>query len=156
MKKYLILFILISQSLFSKALGTFGSWTAYEIEIGKNKMCYMATTPIKSEGNYKKRDASVLMVTHDKSTKAYDIISFTAGFNYKAGSVPTAQIDKNKPQKLDVQEDTAWMSDKMISAMKNGNRLVLNGVSKRGTKIKDTISLKGFTKAYQAISKACK
>ena len=39
--------------------------------------------------------------------------------------------------------------------MKKGNRMVVKGTSSRGTLTTDTFSLKGFTKAYGAIGKAC-
>jgi hypothetical protein len=37
-----------------------------------------------------------------------------------------------------------------------GAAMVVVGTSERGTKTTDTYSLKGFTAAYGAISKACK
>ena len=39
--------------------------------------------------------------------------------------------------------------------MKNGARVKVKSVSARDTKVKDTYSLIGFTKALEAINKAC-
>ena len=44
----------------------------------------------------------------------------------------------------------------IVAAMKRGSRMIVDGVSSRGTKTKDTYSLTGFTSAYKAISNKCK
>ena len=55
----------------------------------------------------------------------------------------------------------AWAEDEekddlLIQAMKRGTTMVVKGISSRGTKTKDTYSLKGFTASYEAINKVCK
>ena len=40
--------------------------------------------------------------------------------------------------------------------MKRGEKMTVEGVSYRGTKTKDTYSLRGFTGAYRAISAKCR
>ena len=69
-------------------------------------------------------------------------------------------IDKNKAIELKRHEDSAWAKDsatdeKLVAEMKKGSTAVLLGTSARGTKTTDTFSLKGFSKAYDAINKAC-
>jgi hypothetical protein len=54
----------------------------------------------------------------------------------------------------------AWAADgaadlALSQAVRNGSKMVVTGESSRGTKTTDTYSLKGSTKAYEAISKAC-
>ena len=44
----------------------------------------------------------------------------------------------------------------MVALMKSGDRMIVDGVSAKGTKTKDTYSLKGFTGAYKAISAKCR
>ena len=44
---------------------------------------------------------------------------------------------------------------KLVNAMKRGERMIVDGVSSRGTATKDTYSLKGFMRAYKAISAKC-
>ena len=44
----------------------------------------------------------------------------------------------------------------MVRAMRVGKKLVIQGVSSRGTKTKDSYSLFGFTAAHNAINKACR
>ena len=43
----------------------------------------------------------------------------------------------------------------MVRAMRVGKKLVIRGISSRGTKTTDTFSLKGFTKAYAAMNRSC-
>ena len=40
--------------------------------------------------------------------------------------------------------------------MRSGEKLVIDGISKRGTKTKDFYSLMGFTAAHNKINQACK
>ncbi len=54
----------------------------------------------------------------------------------------------------------AWVKDaandkKLVQDMIKGSEAIAYGQSRRGTKITDTFSLKGFTKAYEAINEAC-
>jgi hypothetical protein len=61
---------------------------------------------------------------------------------------------------LFTQGDGAWAKDKqaddaLVKAMIKGLDMVVKGTSSRGTETIDTYSLSGFTKAYEAIGKAC-
>ena len=56
--------------------------------------------------------------------------------------------------------DTAWNAKpkddgRMVKAMRAGATMTASGVSGRGTKTRDVFSLKGFTKAYAEMKKAC-
>ena len=137
MKKYVILFISIILSASAQAsnvpteLGEYGDWTAYSYKEGKNLVCYMASTPKKDEGNYKKGSNVVVKI----GTTAFNNL-FTNGDNAWA---PDTSTDK-----------------KLVEAMKRGQRMIVEGTSSRGTKTKDTYSLAGFSNAYKAISAKCK
>ena len=66
-----------------------------------------------------------------------------------------------KSFKLFTQQDGAWSANpeldaKLVKAMKGGNRMVVYGISSRGTKTTDTYSLSGFTAMKKRIDKACK
>ncbi len=141
-------------------LGNFDAWTAYVFNDDDGKICYMASEPIKSQGKYKIRDDVFLMVTHRLSNKTFDVVNIAAGYTYKKGSRPTFSIDGAKPFTLVTSADTAWAKDaptdaRLVKAMRAGNKAVLKGTSRRGTLTTDTFSLKGFSKAYRAIQKAC-
>ena len=159
MKKYVILFLATVFSFSATAssvpseLGQYGDWTAYSYKEGKNTVCYMASTPKKDEGKYKKRGDIYAIITHRPADKSYNVVNFVAGYNYKQNSKVVVKIGTNV--------DSAWAPDsstdkKLVEAMKRGQKMTVEGVSFRGTKTKDTYSLKGFTGAYRAISAKCK
>lgn len=141
-------------------LGTFDNWTAYVSRDKAGKVCYIASEPTKSVGKYTRRDDVFLFVTHHPTEKTYDVVSVMAGYTYRKASKPTLTVDKNKGITLASLADTAWTRDgatdtKLVAQMKKGNTAVLRGRSKRGTATTDTFSLKGFSKAYREIQKAC-
>ncbi len=151
----------LAQNSKIEILGTFGDWTAYTYADTDGKVCYMASTPEKSTGKYKIRDDVFLIVTHRLSDKTFDVVNTVAGYTYKQGSKPTIRIDKLNPITLISHADTAWAKDsatdtKLVNQMKKGGKAVLKGTSKRGTLTTDTFSLKGFSKAYAEINKACR
>lgn len=142
-----------------KELGTFGEWTAYMFEENGGNVCYMAAKPEKSEGKYKKRGEVVSMITHRPSEGTKSVFSFMAGYGYKKGDSVDVMIDK-KEFTLFTQNDMGWAADAsadlaLTESIKKGSKMVVKGVSARGTATKDTFNLKGATKAYETISKAC-
>ena len=163
MKKLLLLGLMTSTSVFAsdiELLGSFDYWSAYSFNDGTDHVCYMASQPTKSQGKYSRRDDVFLIVTHRPDKKSFDVVNVVAGYTYKSTSKPQLTIDKNKAVELKRHEDTAWAKDsatdaKLVAEMKKGSNAVLLGTSARGTKTTDTFSLKGFSKAYEAINKAC-
>ncbi len=167
MKKYVILFLATIFSFSATAssvpteLGQYGDWTAYSYKEGKNTVCYMASTPKKDEGKYKKRGDIYAIITHRPADKSYNVVNFVAGYNYKQNSKVVVKIGTTSFNNLFTNVDSAWAPDsstdkKLVEAMKRGQKMTVEGISFRGTKTKDTYSLKGFTGAYRAISAKCK
>ena len=167
MKKYVFLFLATVFSFSASAssvpteLGEYGDWTAYSYKEGNKNVCYMASTPKKDEGNYKKRGDIYAVVTHRPSDKSLDTVNFVAGYNYKIGSKVIVKIGTTSFNNLFTNADNAWAPDnatdkKLVEAMKRGEKMTVEGVSYKGTKTKDTYSLKGFTGAYKAITAKCK
>jgi invasion protein IalB len=142
-------------------LGEFKDWTAYFYKEGKNTVCYMASTPKKDEGNYKTRGDIYAIVTHRPADKSYNVVNFVSGYPYKKGQKVVVKIGTTSFNNLFTSNDNAWAPDnetdkKLVDAMKRGERMIVEGVSARGTKTKDTYSLAGFSGAYKAISEKCK
>ena len=86
-------------------------------------------------------------------------VSIDAGFTFKAKSMVEASIGSNQYKFFTI-EGRAWLADdqngrQLIKDMKNGARVKVKSTSSRGTKITDTFSLIGFTKALKAADKAC-
>ncbi len=142
-----------------RLLETHGDWSTYMFTENGNKVCYMAATPKNAVGNYTSRGKIYALVTHRPSEKTTDVFSYITGYPYKDGSEVTIRVNGGT-YKLFTQDDTAWAADaaadKALSrAIRQGTDMVVNGVSKRGTKTTDTFSLKGSGKAYQVISSKC-
>lgn len=141
------------------AIAKFDAWAAYTYGKGKSKICYMYSAPQKSEGDYSKRGPTYFQVTHRPAEKSFNVVSVTAGYTYKKDSNVEAEVDGTK-YSLFTDGDTAWSRDSkgdaaLVTAMKDGNQMIVRGSSTRGTLTSDTYSLHGFTAAHTAIDKAC-
>ena len=155
----LLAFAPIAHASEQKEIGTFGVWSAYVFEENGGKVCYMAAKPNKAEGKYSKRGDVVAMITHRPAEGTKNVFSYMSGYGYKKGSDVTMTIDSKKFT-LFTQNDMAWAADaaadtNIADAIKKGSKMVVNGVSGKGTQTKDTYSLSGSTKAYEAITTAC-
>ena len=142
-----------------KTIGSFGKWRAHTFEDKGSKACYMTSQPVKDEGKYNKRGDIYVMVTHRPADKVRDEVSFWAGYSFKDKSRVQVAIDGLKFEVVPI-EEIAWAPDpesdrKLVAAMKSGSTMVVEGTSQRGTDTKDTYSLSGFTKAYNAMTQAC-
>ncbi|MBE6448778.1 MAG: hypothetical protein E7018_05740 [Alphaproteobacteria bacterium] len=144
-----------------QVLGEYGDWVAYYYRDSAGAVCYMASTPKKDEGKYTKRGDIYAVVTHRPNEKSFDVINFNAGYTFKSGAPFKVKIGASTFDKLFTSGDKAWsVSEKtdkdIVAAMKRGSRMVVHGVSSKGTHTKDTYSLSGFSSAYRAISNKCK
>ncbi len=142
-----------------QSIGEFGKWTAYTFEENGGTVCYMVAKPEKSEGKYSKRGEVAALITHRPKEGAKNVFSFMTGYAYAEGSKVELAID-GKKFTLFTKNDMAWATDasddaQIAQALQKGSKMTISGSSARGTKTKDTFSLKGSTKAYQEISKAC-
>lgn len=140
-------------------LGDFDAWSAFRFAEGGGKACYMASQPVKAEGNYTRRGEIYALVTHRPGENRRDEISIIIGYTFKKDSFVDVAIGSSK-FKMFTKDDGAWTANgdedkKLVSAMKAGNRMQVKGTSSRGTLTTDTYSLKGFTAAYKKISEIC-
>lgn len=165
MFKYLVLvfFIGINSSFAADAprlLGEYGDWSAYAYKEGGKNVCYMASSPKRDEGKYTRRGDIYVVVTHRPADKSFDVVNFVAGYVYKKNSKVVVKIGKEAFTDFFTDGDKAWTltekDDKaLVLAMKRGQRMIVDGVSSKGTATKDTYSLNGFARAYKAISAKC-
>ncbi|MDP6566402.1 MAG: invasion associated locus B family protein [Alphaproteobacteria bacterium] len=135
-------------------------WGAFSVKEKGGLACYMAGQPLATAPKGVKRDPIWLLVTHRPHKKIRNEVSVYAGYPFKPRAAVTIDVD-GKTFELYTVDDTAWVEDPkteaaIVKAMRAGRKMVVRGLSKRGTKTTDTYSLKGFTKAHQAINKACK
>lgn len=143
-----------------RKLGTFNDWEAYTYQEAGKPVCYMVSQPTKKQGNYKRRGDVFAMVTHRPGEESRDVVSIYAGYSYKKDSTAALQIGTGKFS-LFTAADAAWARTRkddtaLVRAMIRGAGMVVKGTSRFGTLTTDTYSLRGFTAAYRAISRACK
>jgi hypothetical protein len=93
--------------------------------------------------------------------KVRDQVSVALGFEPHKTRFTKAKVDKSGNILLRlVDGDRAWIRDSntdrtLVARMKNGEHLVVTGMSSDGVASQDTFSLEGFSRAYAAISLAC-
>jgi hypothetical protein len=142
------------------ALGTFGDWSAYQFtDDAGSKVCFMSSKPKSAKGNYTRRGDIHAYITHWPSKGHKNMINIDTGYAYKTNSTVSVSID-GTTFTLATEGEKAWAydqadDDKISAAIQKGSRMVVKGTSSRGTATTDTYSLKGTSKAYDAISKAC-
>ncbi len=158
-----VLVLAISSSAFAgekpKLISSHGDWKVYAFPKSKDKSCFMLTQPYKKEGQYKKRGEVFLFVTRWSDGDDKNVVSISNGYTFKKGSTVSVNID-GKKFKMYTNEGMAWTKDHkddnaMTEDMRKGSKVVVKGVSKFGTKTKDTYSLKGSADAYSNMMKAC-
>lgn len=165
MFKYLFLVLLfgINSAHAAEAprlLGEYADWSAYTYKEGNKNVCYMASSPKRDEGNYTRRGDIYAVVTHRPADKSFDVVNFVAGYTYKKDSKVVVKIGKETFTNFFTDTDKAWtLTDKddkaLVAAMRRGQRMIVDGVSSKGTATKDTYSLNGFARAYKTISAKC-
>lgn len=143
-----------------RLIGEYGDWAAYTYKENGKNVCYMASTPKRDEGKYTRRGDIYAVITHRPGENSFDVFNLVAGYTYKKNAKVTVKIGTQTFDKFFTDDDKAWTytekDDKaLVAAMKRGERMIVDGVSSRGTKTKDTYSLSGFTRAYKAISAKC-
>ncbi len=169
--KYLVFLILIFfaspliavDNTTAKNVGNFNDWRAFvwDLQEGR-KVCSVLSFPKKEEGKYTRRGEVLVQVTIKGSASGSGIVNFKAGYPIKKSSKIKIIIDDKQIAEFDlIQGQMAWAMDEkldtlLINAMKSGNKMIVSGVSSRGTNTKDTYSLRGFTAAYKKITAACK
>ena len=158
--------VLLSAAWFSpaqasqpKLLSVDGDWSAYSFTEDGNKVCYMASKPTKAEGDYTSRGEIFALITHRPAEGTKNVFSYMTGYDYKPGSDVTVQVN-GQSFVLFTQDETAWAPDadtdaRLADAIRKGSKLVVKGVSARGTNTTDTFSLRGSGAAHDRISKEC-
>lgn len=163
MKKILLIIILffgaIVEVFASTPVSIHKDWTLFRATIDNKEICYIASLPVKKEGNYKKRGEPYVIVTRAKGA-LYDEVSLSSGFIFDHDKDVEVSILKRKfPMFAD--QEKAWTYDRnddieMVKQMKTGAKMYVLGYSKFGSMANDTYSLIGFNDAYDAMLTLCK
>jgi hypothetical protein len=143
----------------TERLGESQGWTAFADTDKTAKACYLVGRPAKTEPENLKRGDVYVYVTHRPAEKAFNVVSFAAGYPYKDGSDADLAVEAHKFE-LFTSKESAWSRDAatdkaVVEAMAKGKQAVLKGTSARGTVTTDTYDLDGFGAMLSQIDKAC-
>lgn len=137
-----------------KALGVFDDWQAATYAEGGQTVCYAFTRPKSSAPAVAGRGQVLLTVT--QRAKLRDAVSLGAGFAYPAKAEVKVNADATE---LDFYTDkrSAFARDghAAVVAFQRAREAVAHSPEAKGKPVVDTFSLRGFSAAYAAISKAC-
>ena len=139
----------------NKLDSTHGDWNVFTDE---NGTCYMASTPIKEDGNWSKRGQPYALLNFKPGT--IDEINVSSGYPYKKDVDVELKIGKSK-YRLFTQGEHGWAKDSktdktILAKMKSGSKMIVKGISRKGTYSIDTYSLKGTTAAYDRLKQICR
>ena len=139
--------------------------TSYALEKGKwtfvkdNQYCYIGSIPIKTDLSKEKKRGDTYILVYKMVGNQDSVIQVEAGYSYKLNKDIIIKIDSTNYKFYTTEDisDSAWTNDdaKVIFAMKKGLKLMITGESSRGTVTNDTYTLKGFTSAFNQLTKEC-
>ncbi len=135
----------------------FQDWSVFMAERTGQAVCYMASTPIKREGNYDKRGEPYFLVTNIPNDA--NEVSVSSGFLYKKKSDVEVSFGSKKYY-LFPYLSVAWANDKnddidIIKEMQRAEEFVITGVTADGKVANDTYSLIGFAQGYAKMQEIC-
>lgn len=136
----------------------FQDWNVFKVQRGDQTVCYTASIPIKSDGNYDKRGEPFFLVTNIENDA--DEISVSSGFIFNKKSDVEVSFGSKKFY-LFPYRAMAWCNDKnddieVIKEMQKHEEMVIVGIARDGKIANDTYSLIGFAQAYQNMKEICR
>jgi hypothetical protein len=149
-----------AQAASPQLIGRFDAWHAFRLDSGSTRLCYLLSTPVERLPAGLKRGPAYLFVAHHLSDNdRRSEISLELGFPLDAASTSTLLIGTTEFE-LAEKGEQAWLSDerdhpKAIAALKRALAAIVRTTSTRGNETRDAYTLRGFTRAYGAITDAC-
>ena len=147
------------------SLCIFCSFQAVSLEKGKwsfvktDEYCYVGSLAIETDLPPEKNRGEYYILVYKNIGNPETIVQIEAGYDYKIGPDINVTIDKGNYIFYTTEDSpsAAWTSEdnKVIFAMKKGLKLIVNGVSSRGTITNDTYTLNGFTTSYNKLVEDC-
>lgn len=143
-------------------LGVSRSWTAYQAGTGEGRVCYALATPSATSPKAA-RDPIYVIVSVWPGRTVRDEVQVVPGYLYRDDEPVLVQVGNRKVEffaRNDAKGGSAWVKNldqekDLVRAMRAGNKLVVTGTSKKGTKTTDTYSLAGIGAALDRAHQAC-
>lgn len=141
---------------------TFTDWTAYQYQEqdgqgGTGQTCFMVSEAKSHSGPGS--ETSRVYVTHRPWRDEAGVVSIDFGFEVNDDATINANIGGTQFELKTWGTELAWPYDgkdrEMVNAMIRGIELVVTAGAAGGGATSDTFSLRGFSAAFQEISRAC-
>jgi hypothetical protein len=137
-----------------KQIGKFDDWTAATHQESGQTVCYAFTRAQSSSPAVAGRGPVILTVTERPSGR--DAVAIEAGFSFPANATMTVQVDQAGLDFYTSHRNAFARDGKAaVAAFHKGSRAIARSPGPKDAQVTDTFSLKGFTQAYGAITKAC-
>jgi hypothetical protein len=135
---------------------TVQGWGLFVDKQSKKPLCYLATSPIRQQGNIKKRTEAALMILLTEGN--HEEVSVTSGYNYKKDHV-SIRID-HELFHLFSQDHYGWSktkeSDKrLMNSLKKGKKAIVIGYTQQGGKSEDHYDLSSVGNAHSLLKQHC-
>lgn len=143
-------------------LGQFGDWGAYTASPGGKKICFAIAKPKSAETRPadRPRNEPYMFISTRPAEKVTNEVSVIVGYPFKSSTEATAEVGATTFA-LYTQGDGAWIKNAgeeahMVDAMRQGESVVVKGMSSHGTQSTDTYSLQGLSEALDRVAQECK
>lgn len=147
-----------SGAMAATSLGVFDNWTAWSDTDGSSKICYISSTPQRSEPANVNRGAIHFLVTI-RPTNRNEVATIVGYPIHQTAPDASVTVD-GRAYPMVTQDESAWLASiedepGFVTAMKAGAQLVVRATSQRGTDTVDTYSLVGVTAALNRAAQEC-
>ena len=138
---------------------TAGEWRALASGNGASRLCYVA--PVKAHAGPASRDARpVLYITHRPNRQSFDVVSFAAGYSFRADSMARVSFGNDPSYRLFTDGSFGWAGDeandrRIVRAMSEAASITVTGLGADGHLHEDVFPLQGFAAAFQRASSEC-
>jgi invasion protein IalB len=160
-------------------LGSYGDWSVFHSQSGKNKVCYTLAQPKQRDPEDLKRDPGYAFISERPGEGVRNEVSLIMGFDVGAPSAesdakdsgdakdkkksklvaPTAEVGDSSfdllPKGANLWVKNAAQESALVAEMRKGKSLVVKATSKKGNLTTDTYSLSGFAQAIDRALKDC-
>jgi len=142
-----------------KRVADFRDWSVLSSGSGSEKYCYAITWPKNTQITSKKREP-YLLVAHQPGEAVRNQVEVNAGIPFVSESSAKIVVGRRSYELYTV-GDGAWMEssaqeNRLVSDMRKGSKLIVNGQVGNGNLISDSYSLLGFTAAMKKVSQICR
>jgi hypothetical protein len=144
-----------------KLLITSEDWRAFASGSGANQVCYVAPVAKPRPALAKQNRAPTIYVTHRPARQAFDVVAYAAGYEFRRDSMARVAFTSGPSHRLFTDGGFAWAGDenndrRLVRAMAESTTMTVTGLGTDGHLHEDTVSLAGFSAAFQRASSECR